>query len=236
MPEDSTVDDINDAYMAAWKMGLKSVSIYRDKSKANQPVSTNMNLGQEFVAALFATKANGELTVKNGRNYLPDRRTGYTQKVKIDGQTLYLRTGEYEEGQLGEIFITLSREGSTVRSIMESFAKAISIGLQYGVPLHEYVDAFIHTRFEPSGIVEGHNNIKMCSSIVDFVFRDLGVSYLGMSELGQINAPIPQSLSSAANPHKQPQRSGEICNCGTEMIRTGTCLTCPNCGANFGCG
>jgi len=235
IPEEATVDTINDAYMAAWKLGLKSVSVYRDNSKANQPLNTSPELWENLEAIFDKTTANGELTVKNGRSYLPDRRRGYTQKVKIDGQTVYLRTGDYEEGQLGEIFLTLSREGSTVRSIMESFAKAISIGLQYGVPLDEYVEAFIHTRFEPAGVVEGHPTIKMCSSIVDFVFRDLGVTYLGMSELGQIQAPIPQSLSAAAAP-SQPQRSGDICTCGTEMIRTGTCLTCPNCGANFGCG
>jgi len=223
LPEEATVDDVSEAYISAWKLGLKSISIYRDQSKTNQPLNvTDVKVPETHINGHF----RGE------RESLKPRRSGYTQKVKVDGQTLYIRTGEYTDGRLGEIFLTLSREGSMVRSIMESFAKSISIGLQYGVPLDEYVDAFIHTRFEPAGIVEDHLNIKMCSSIIDLVFRDLGTTYLDRPELGQlVPAPIP-----IAHVHANPQPSGMICVCGTEMTRTGTCLSCPNCGANSGCG
>jgi ribonucleoside-diphosphate reductase alpha chain len=121
------------------------------------------------------------------RKKLPNKRGGYTQKVALAGHNIYLRTGEYPDKQLGEIFIDMHKEGAAFRSLMNSFAIAISLGLQYGVPLDEYVDAFVGTKFEPSGMVRGHDNIKMSSSIIDYVFRDLAINYLNRSDLGHVN-------------------------------------------------
>jgi len=122
------------------------------------------------------------------RRRLPDRRSGYTQKAKIGGQTVYIRTGEYENGQIGEIFLDMHREGATVRSLLNNFAIAISLGLQHGVPLEEFVDAFVFTKFEPSGMVTGNKRIKMSTSIIDYIFRELAVSYLGRDDLSHVSA------------------------------------------------
>jgi ribonucleoside-diphosphate reductase alpha chain len=129
------------------------------------------------------------------RRVLPNRRSGYTQKAKIGGHSVFLRTGEYEDGDLGEIFLDMHKEGAAFRSILNSFAIAVSLGLQYGVPLEEYVDAFTFTRFEPNGIVQGHDYIKMATSVLDYIFRDLAISYLGRHDLGQIK---PEDLAATA--------------------------------------
>jgi ribonucleoside-diphosphate reductase alpha chain len=121
------------------------------------------------------------------RRRLPDRRTGYTQKVKINGQTVYVRTGEYENGQLGEIFIDMHKEGAAFRSLLNCFAISISLGLQHGVPLEEFVDAFVFTRFEPSGVLTGHSRIKMATSVIDYIFRELAVTYLNRNDLAHVD-------------------------------------------------
>jgi len=130
-------------------------------------------------------KVEDKLIKKNivFRNKLPTRRTGYTQKVKINGQTMYMSTGEYQDGTLGEIFLDISKEGAPFRSMLNSFAIAVSLGLQYGVPLEEYVDAFVFSKFEPSGLVSGHDHVKMCNSIIDYIFRDLAINYLNRLDL-----------------------------------------------------
>src|SRR4029077_17730845 len=120
------------------------------------------------------------------RRRLPQRRKGYTQKANVGGHKVYLRTGEWEDGRLAEIFIDMHKEGSAFRSLMNNFAIAISIGLQYGVPLEEFVEAFTFTRFEPAGLVEGNDTIKMSTSILDYIFRELAISYLGRSDLAHV--------------------------------------------------
>lgn len=199
MPHNSTMEDIKNAYVMAWKLGAKAVALYRDGSKLSQPLSAaNELLGEvgldKIDIASFAEKVIIREATTN-RHRLPDRRGGYTQKAKIAGNTVYLRTGEYENGELGEIFLDMHREGAAYRSLMNCFAIAISLGLQYGVPLEEFVEAFVFTKFEPSGIVFGNQSIKMATSVIDYVFRELAINYLGRYDLAHIK---PEILEDAA--------------------------------------
>lgn len=194
MPHNSTLEDIKNAYTIAWKLGVKAVALYRDGSKLSQPLTAANELlseiGLEKVdIAGFAEKAVIH-TMETNRHKLPDRRGGYTQKAKIAGNTVYLRTGEYEGGKLGEIFLDMHREGAAYRSLMNCFAIAVSLGLQYGVPLEEFVEAFVFTKFEPSGVVLGSKTIKMATSVIDYVFRDLAINYLGRYDLAHIKPEI----------------------------------------------
>ena len=203
MPNTATVEDCRNAYIESWKLGVKANALYRDGSKLSQPLASAVfdDLGDEDeaeqrledVAAQPATSRAEiiaerivERVVARERQRLPDRRKGYTQKALVGGHKVYLRTGEYDDGTIGEIFIDMHKEGAAFRSLMNNFAIAISIGLQYGVPLEEYVDAFTFTRFEPAGLVEGNSSIKMATSILDYIFRELAVSYLGRYELGHV--------------------------------------------------
>lgn len=194
LPNEATIDDVKNAYMLSWKLGLKANALYRDGSKLSQPLSS---LTEDEKEELLEAKEDNDL-VKAAktlathyyiaeRKRLPNRRRGYTQKAKINGQTIYLRTGEYENGQLGEIFIDMHREGAAFRSLLNCFAIAISLGLQHGVPLEEFVDAFVFTRFEPSGIVTGNDNIKMATSVIDYIFRELAITYLGRYDLAHVD-------------------------------------------------
>jgi ribonucleoside-diphosphate reductase alpha chain len=201
MPNAATVDDCRKAYELSWKLGLKANALYRDGSKLSQPLSA-MALGDDVAAnddlmemtpaarapviAERIVERIVEREVSRGRERLPQRRKGYTQKAIVGGHKVYLRTGEYEDGRVGEIFIDMHKEGAAFRSVMNNFAIAISIGLQYGVPLEEFVEAFTFTRFEPSGMVEGNDAIKMSTSILDYVFRELAISYLGRSDLAHV--------------------------------------------------
>jgi ribonucleoside-diphosphate reductase alpha chain len=184
--------------MKSWKLGLKANAIYRDGSKLSQPLAASLiddadNDDEDAVAAVIQAPAASraeivaeriiERVIERERQRLPDRRKGYTQKALVGGHKVYLRTGEYDDGKLGEIFIDMHKEGAAFRSLMNNFAIAISIGLQYGVPLEEYVDAFTFTRFDPAGPVEGNSSIKMATSIIDYVFRELAVSYLERHDL-----------------------------------------------------
>jgi ribonucleoside-diphosphate reductase alpha chain len=184
------------AYMLSWSLCLKANALYRDGSKLSQPLNTisdNGETGEEDYSEPLA-KSNDIIRIAERiihryiakRRKLPFRRRGYTQKAKIGAHSVYLRTGEYENGQLGEIFIDMHREGAAFRSLMNCFAIAISLGLQHGVPLEEFVDAFVFTRFEPNGVVIGNPNIKMTTSIIDYIFRELAVTYLGRTDLAQI--------------------------------------------------
>jgi ribonucleoside-diphosphate reductase alpha chain len=141
------------------------------------------------------------------RRRLPARRRGYTQKASVGGHKVYLRTGEYEDNTLGELFIDMHKEGAAFRSLMNSFAIAVSLGLQYGVPLEEYIDAFVFTRFEPNGFVQGNDRIKMATSIIDYIFRELAVSYLGRDDLAQVK---PSDLRSDAVHHEEPEYDEEV--------------------------
>lgn len=192
LPNNASIDDIKYAYLQSWKLGTKANALYRDGSKLSQPLNT---MTDEEVEDLIEKKEENDI-VKIAeriihryiakRRRLPDRRTGYTQKVKINGQTVYVRTGEYDNGQIGEVFIDMHKEGAAFRSLLNCFAISISLGLQHGVPLEEFVDAFVFTRFEPSGVVSGHSRIKMATSVIDYIFRELAVTYLGRNDLSHV--------------------------------------------------
>jgi ribonucleoside-diphosphate reductase alpha chain len=199
LPANASVEECTDAYMLSWRLGLKANALYRDGSKLSQPLSV-LALGDELDEELEELPQTAQ-TVKvteriveqvymhaGTRRRLPDRRKGYTQKAIVGGHKIYLRTGEFEDGNLGEIFLDMHKEGAAFRSLMNNFAIAISIGLQYGVPLEEYTDAFTFTRFEPAGLVEGNEAIKMSTSILDYIFRELAISYLGRSDLSHAEA------------------------------------------------
>ncbi|HJS72223.1 MAG TPA: vitamin B12-dependent ribonucleotide reductase [Acidimicrobiia bacterium] len=207
MPNEVTVEEIEQAYHLSWELGLKAMALYRDGSKAAQPLNSTSDEGEHaededeaitnavevekaihwgnLPAGISPTQAYAQ-GMKPPRFLLPARRSGFNQEARVGGHKVYLRTGEYEDGTLGEIFIDLAKEGATLKGILSCFAIAVSKGLQYGVPLDEFVDTFTFQTFEPRGMVEGHPNIKMANSIVDYVFRALGVEYLRRDELAQV--------------------------------------------------
>ena len=195
MANSATIEDCKDAYMLSWKLGLKANALYRDGSKLSQPLNSQ-TLDEDLTTSDTEVKPSilkAETVAKQiiegfmaNRLRLPDRRKGYTQKATVGGHKVYLRTGEYEDGRVGEIFIDMHKEGAAFRSLMNNFAIAVSIALQYGVPLEEFVEAFTFTRFEPSGLVEGNDSIKMSTSILDYLFRELAVSYLGRNDLAHV--------------------------------------------------
>ncbi|WP_448188831.1 vitamin B12-dependent ribonucleotide reductase [Azospirillum sp. sgz301742] len=200
MPNSATVEECKDAYLMSWRLGLKANALYRDGSKLSQPLSSALIDDEDGVDEIVdapnaaRTQMVSERIVErviekiverkvSDRQKLPHRRKGYTQKAMVGGHKVYLRTGEYEDGHLGEIFIDMHKEGAAFRSLMNNFAIAVSIGLQYGVPLEEFVEAFTFTRFEPSGSVQGNDAIKMATSVIDYLFRELAISYLGRNDL-----------------------------------------------------
>jgi ribonucleoside-diphosphate reductase alpha chain len=211
MPNDATVDDCKQAYLLSWRLGLKANALYRDGSKLSQPLQSQLiadeaedddvqdsNLISAFLDKPAAARASGlaekvvekiveRIVIMRERERMPDRRKGYTQKAVVGGHKIYLRTGEYDDGKLGEIFIDMHKEGAALRSLLNNFAIAVSLGLQYGVPLDEYVDAFTFTRFEPAGPVQGNDSIKYATSILDYVFRELAVSYLERFDLAHVD-------------------------------------------------
>jgi ribonucleoside-diphosphate reductase alpha chain len=206
MPNDATVEDCKSAYLLSWKLALKANALYRDGSKLSQPLNAQLIADEEdeddaveaFLEKSAAARVTGlaekvvekiveRVTVLRERERMPDRRKGYTQKAVVGGHKVYLRTGEYDDGRLGEIFIDMHKEGAALRSIINNFAIAVSLGLQYGVPLDEYVDAFTFTRFEPQGPVQGNDSIKYATSILDYVFRELAVSYLERFDLAHVD-------------------------------------------------
>jgi ribonucleoside-diphosphate reductase alpha chain len=199
MPNSASVQECGDAYMKSWQLGLKANALYRDGSKLSQPLSSGLideidDEDDEVEGPMVATssprvieKVVERIISKAERERLPHRRKGYTQKATVGGHKVYLRTGEYEDGRIGEVFIDMHKEGAAFRSLMNNFAIAVSIGLQYGVPLEEFVEAYTFTRFEPQGIVTGNDAIKMSTSILDYTFRELAISYLDRSDLGHVN-------------------------------------------------
>ncbi len=205
MPNEATVEDCKAAYVLSWKLGLKANALYRDGSKLSQPLQSQLiadddeddDVIEAFLDKPQAARVSGlaekivekvveRIVVMRERERMPDRRKGYTQKAVVGGHKIYLRTGEYDDGKLGEIFIDMHKEGAALRSLLNNFAIAVSLGLQYGVPLDEYVDAFTFTRFEPSGPVQGNDSIKFATSILDYVFRELAVSYLSRFDLAHV--------------------------------------------------
>jgi ribonucleoside-diphosphate reductase alpha chain len=221
LPNEATVDEVEAIYEEGWRLGLKAVALYRDGCKASQPLSTGSENKKTVASVAGATvlpdpllspvpqgapEAHQQLTLPmapNTRIYgerarLPKKRHGFTQEARVGGHKLFVRTGEYDDGTLGEIFIDMHKEGAAFRSLMNCFAMSVSIGLQYGVPLQTYVDQFTFTRFEPQGPVEGHPYVKFATSIVDFIFRTLGVEYLHRYDLAHIKPEIDASPLDAA--------------------------------------
>ena len=223
MPNDATIEDCSDAYMLSWQLGIKANALYRDGSKLSQPLNSAL-LDDEDIDDQESSISNEqditqrttevvekivERFVRAERDKLPHRRKGYTQKATVGGHKVYLRTGEYENGKLGEIFVDMHKEGAAFRSLMNNFAIAVSIGLQYGVPLEEFVEAFTFTRFEPQGMVTGNDTIKMSTSILDYIFRELAISYLDRNDLGHVG---PEDLDSSTT------GSGENKSLTTEKV------------------
>ena len=265
VPSDTTVEEIEDLYLQAWRYGLKAVALYRDGSKGSQPLSSKMAEKSEDAAAESEEVAN--LSAWGTRHELPRRRTGFTLEASVAGHKLFLRTGEHENGELGEIFIDMYKEGAAYRSMMNSFAQAISVGLSYGAPLEKFVKMFTFTRFEPQGITD-HPNVRTCTSILDFIFRILGMEYLGMKDFLHV---VPKSLdtrsdgtetdaadglaaegrSLPAPNHPEAGKHHEdaldehlaemmgdapVCDvCGHLTVRNGSCYRCLSCGNSMGC-
>ncbi|TFV73061.1 vitamin B12-dependent ribonucleotide reductase [Bradyrhizobium frederickii] len=229
MPNDATVEDCKSAYMLSWKLALKANALYRDGSKLSQPLNSQLisddededdaveTLYEKPMAARTAQvsekiveKLVERIIVMREREKMPDRRKGYTQKAVVGGHKVYLRTGEYDDGRLGEIFIDMHKEGAALRSFINNFAIAVSLGLQYGVPLDEYVDAFTFTRFEPAGPVQGNDSIKYATSILDYVFRELAVSYMSRFDLAHVdpNETGFDALGKGVEEGKEPNEDG----------------------------
>jgi ribonucleoside-diphosphate reductase alpha chain len=244
MPQDATVEEILEAYIEAWRLGIKAVAIYRDGSKRTQPLNTGKD----------EQKSATVREVRAARRRLPEERRAVTHKFDIAGHEGYITVGMYEDGQPGEIFIVMSKEGSTISGLMDAFATAISIALQYGVPLKTLVDKFTHTRFEPSGFTK-NPNIPMAKSIMDYIFRWLAAKFLDQQEQDAAGV-IPQATSSVLEPAQKVTKEDEIgfvshsagrvaflyqqdsppCpDCGAIMIRSGACYKCLNCGSVSGC-
>jgi ribonucleoside-diphosphate reductase alpha chain len=202
LPNETTVEEIQDIYYQGWKLGLKAVALYRDGCKLSQPLSTKSEGAKEEVKAAEPVSATASNQMNAWfapvRRKLPSKRTGFTQEAGVAGHKVYIRTGEYEDGKLGEVFIDMHKEGAAYRSMMNCFAISISLGLQYGVPLKEFVDKFTFTRFEPSGIVDGHPNVKMATSIVDYIFRVLGMEYLGRTDFVQVKPTVDLTAEKGA--------------------------------------
>jgi ribonucleoside-diphosphate reductase alpha chain len=212
LPAEATVDEIGEIYKAAWQHMIKAVALYRDGSKMSQAMATNLDL-LEGIDTLLDDEAPKAAKVEAvvqamARTYkkkLPNRRGGYTQSATIGGTKLYLRTGEYEDGTLGEIFLDIHREGAGFRAVLNCFAIAVSMGLQRGVPLEEFCEAFLFTRFEPNGMVQGSDTVKFSTSLIDFVFRELAISYLGRYELAQVEPEQLIQLTAGNKPESQGQ-------------------------------
>ncbi|TGD96387.1 vitamin B12-dependent ribonucleotide reductase [Methylobacterium nonmethylotrophicum] len=222
MPNDATVEDCKNAYRLSWTLALKANALYRDGSKLSQPlnaalISDEADEEEDAVEALQALPAAAKtvaVTEKiveriververlRSQEKLPSRRKGYTQKAKIGGHTIFLRTGEYDDGRLGEIFLDMNKEGSALRAFINNFAISVSLGLQYGVPLEEYVDAFTFTRFEPAGFVQGNDAIKNATSVLDYVFRELAISYLGRADLAHVDLSEMGTTATGVAPAK----------------------------------
>ena len=256
LPNDATVEDIETAYLEAWKQGLKAVAVYRDGCKRSQPLNTSKS--KDKVASVLAPQV---IVERVARRRLPDERKAITHKFSVAGHEGYLTVGMYEDGSAGELFITMSKEGSTVSGLMDSFACAISLSLQYGVPLQVLCDKFSHMRFEPSGFT-GNPDLPMAKSISDYIFRWLALKFLPTDDAAALGvekrvgdegvgaaaaAAVVTAKAPMASPPLPPpsntmrqaflnQADAPPCHvCGTITVRNGACYKCHNCGATSGC-
>jgi ribonucleoside-diphosphate reductase alpha chain len=238
MPEESTVEDIVNAYIESWRLGLKAVAIYRDGSKRVQPLSSGT--GKAVKQAGAAAPAAEKIVYRPIRRKLPDERQSITHKFSIGGHEGYITVGLFEDGSPGELFITMAKEGSTISGLMDSFATAVSYALQYGVPLKFFVDKFSHVRFEPSGWT-GNPHVPYAKSIMDYIFRWLGAKFLGpeyaLTEAGDAPKLRPtEAESQQALPFDTGTSDAPLCSeCGGLMTRNGSCYKCENCGGTSGC-
>jgi ribonucleoside-diphosphate reductase alpha chain len=247
MPEAATAEEIEQVYLEGWRLGLKAIAIYRDGSKRSQPLST----GKEDRGAAAAV-------AQPRRHRLPDERKSITHKFSVGGHDGYLTVGMYEDGTPGEIFIVMAKAGSTLSGVMDSFATAVSLGLQHGVPLRLFVNKFSHVRFEPHGFTK-NSDIPIAKSIVDYIFRWLGIKFLDYApasvahetakddplEAGGVQTVADSQLSliNGGNGHAHEdersfvsQADAPPCSdCGAIMVRRGACYSCLNCGATSGC-
>ncbi len=276
MPKDATIEDVKEAYMISWKSMLKSNALYRDGSKLSQPLNATNEDEEDELAALQGLAEDvdesfgpAQMQVKGlaklQRRKLPSRRRGFVQEARVGGHKVYLKTGEYPNGELGEIFIDMYKEGAGYRALLNCFAIAVSKGLQYGVPLDEFVDTFTFTRFEPAGPVGGHEAIKSATSIIDYVFRAIGYEYLHRTDFVHIKPPevngktkleeeeaqaklvddepveLPAKLPSGNGDRVSKARAmgytGDPCpGCSSmKMKRNGSCMVCEDCGETTGC-
>jgi ribonucleotide reductase alpha subunit len=226
LPQDATIGDVKDAYRYAWERMTTAVALYRDGSKLSQPLAASQDIGSPDEDVDMPTGYTTPVQIAEKivyryiakRRRMPDRRGGYTQKAVVGGHKVYLRTGQYDDGTIGEIFVDMHKEGAAFRSLMNNFAIAVSLGLQHGVPLEEYVDAFTFTRFEPNGPVVGHENIKMATSILDYIFRELAVSYLGRYDLAQVQ-PSQQIDAMGPDPEFTGEEDGDTTYRTADAIR-----------------
>jgi ribonucleoside-diphosphate reductase alpha chain len=265
MPEESTIDDISQAYILSWKMGLKAVAIYRDNSKRSQPLSAAGQKKDEkrtdAPAAALLEPLQRELFGRQQREKMPVERASVTHKFSVGGHEGYITAGMYEDGRPGEIFIKMSKEGSTLSGIMDGLALTISLGLQYGVPLKVFVDKLLNTRFEPSGIT-ANPNIRFVSSVLDYIARWLGGRFISSDYLklngeqaGAAHAPASAPIASSptpaltdamrlappltnlasSKPRDQHEGAPTCSECGMLMVPNGACYKCENCGSTSGC-
>ena len=255
MPEDSTIEDIMNAYIDSWKMGLKAVAIYRDNSKRSQPLNAAGNKKAEKKAEVVMEPEQRELFARAQREKMPVERSSVTHKFSVGGHEGYITVGMYADGRPGEIFIKMSKEGSTLSGVMDGLALTISLGLQYGVPLKVFVDKLVNTRFEPSGI-SANPNIRFATSVLDYIARWLGGRFISAEYLKLNGAPpaegtvIAGALASTTAPMAVPTRPVEsvstsprdahegapTCSeCGMLMVPNGACYKCENCGSTSGC-
>jgi ribonucleoside-diphosphate reductase alpha chain len=238
LPPEATVEDIQHVYEEGWRLGLKALAVYRDGCKASQPLTSAKAVEAPAQAQEVPP---GPLVAE--RRKLPARRQGCTQSARIGGHKVFLRTGQYEDGTLGEIFVDMHKEGASFRSLMNCFAQAVSLGLQYGVPLEKYVDHFTFTRFEPQGAVQGHPYVKFSTSIVDYIFRSLGVDYLRRYDLAHVppdtlhedvQVTLPGEIKEITI--SAPLGDAPLCDvCGHTTVRNASCYRCHNCGNSMGC-
>ncbi|MCC7157614.1 MAG: vitamin B12-dependent ribonucleotide reductase [Bryobacterales bacterium] len=244
MPEESTAEDIMNAYIEGWKLGLKAVAIYRDGSKRVQPLSSGTGKGEKKNAAPLVAPAPARIEEKVVyrpiRRKLSDERQSITHKFSIAGHEGYITVGLFEDGTPGEIFITMAKEGSTISGLMDSFATAVSYGLQYGVPLKFFVDKFSHVRFEPSGYT-GNPLVPYAKSIMDYIFRWLANKFLGPNSVANEAGETAKLRPTEVEPQQKLQFNAEMADaplcteCGGLMTRNGSCYKCENCGGTSGC-
>jgi ribonucleoside-diphosphate reductase alpha chain len=247
MPEESTVEEIMDAYMESWKLGLKAVAIYRDNSKRVQPLSSGTAKGAKGATAAPAAtapavtvKVEEKIVYRPIRRKLPDERRALTHKFSIGGHEGYLTVGLYDDGSPGELFVTMAKEGSTISGLMDSFATAVSYALQYGVPLKFFVDKFSHVRFEPSGWT-GNQDVPYAKSIMDYIFRWMAVKFIGTeaveNEAGEaaLMRPTEPDIQQALPFGNVVSDAPSCAECGGLMTRNGSCYKCENCGSTSGC-